>query len=161
MIRPKSSVLLRQTAAAKGALPLPIARTSRTLRKLLSALGSEERELSVLFTGDREIRALNKKFRKKDMATDVLSFPANGTPGGSIGDLVISVPTARRQAREWGVSPAEEMLRLLIHGVLHLHGYDHEKVSRKEAERMRRMERKLFRMLLPELKRSKKKSISS
>lgn len=62
----------------------------------------------------------------------------------SIGDLVISVETARRQAKRYGVKLNEELLRLLIHGTLHLFGYDHEKVSRKKAEEMRRVERKLY-----------------
>lgn len=120
-------------------------------KKLLSDLGCEDAELSILVTDDTEIRKLNKKFRGKDQTTDVLSFPQD-SPGRQgfpaiLGDVVISLETTRRQATERDASVSEEFLRLLIHGVLHLLRYDHEDVPRSEAERMRRKERSLARKL--------------
>jgi probable rRNA maturation factor len=103
------------------------------------------------------MRALNRRYRNKNKTTDVLSFAlregmtegvADGIAGavGSavLGDIVISVDTARRQAVEYSMTVKEELLRLLIHGLLHLFGYDHEHVTQREAKRMRRKERFLF-----------------
>lgn len=105
-------------------------------------------EVSVLLTNDREIHRLNREWRGKDKPTDVLSFALlddpTAPPAPLLGDLVISIDTTRRQAKEYGVPVGEELLRLLIHGLLHLSGYDHEGVSRTEAERMRRAERRLL-----------------
>lgn len=81
-------------------------------------------EVSVLFCGDRKMRTLNRHYRKKDSATDVLAFPAE-TPG-LLGDIVISIPYASRQARRRGEPASREIDRLLLHGLLHLSGYDHE-----------------------------------
>jgi probable rRNA maturation factor len=124
----------------------------------ISAL--EVQELSVVITDDRRIRVLNREFRKKDKATDVLSFPQltkaeilgkkRGFVGSSLGDLVISSETTLRQAKEFGVTKREELLRLVVHGVLHLCGYDHEKVPHSEAQRMRRRERTIRTRLLGE-----------
>jgi probable rRNA maturation factor len=125
------------------------------VREILALLDCEipspVSEISVVFTDDRVIRGLNGTYRKKDMATDVLSFPQAAGPGEdrSLGDLVISVETAKRQAKEFGVTFRDEMARLTIHGILHLCGYDHENVPRREADRMRRKERRLLSMLAP------------
>ncbi len=103
--------------------------------------------LSVILTSDRAVQALNRDFRNKDKATDVLSFAFQEgkfpTPG-LLGDVVISWDTTQRQARELKVTNGEELLRLLIHGLLHLCGFDHEKVSRREARRMRKREAELY-----------------
>ncbi len=97
-------------------------------------------QVSVLLTGDQEIRRLNRTFRHKDQPTDVLSFPASPSLNGhapSAGDLAISVETAARQAEEFGHPLAVELQILVLHGVLHLGGYDHEsdagEMARKEA----------------------------
>jgi probable rRNA maturation factor len=81
-------------------------------------------EISVLFCGDRAMRTLNRRYRGRDAPTDVLAFPAE--TGGLLGDIVISIPCASRQARRRRESPAREIDRLLLHGFLHLSGYDHE-----------------------------------
>ena len=78
----------------------------------------------MLFCGDARMRALNRRYRRKDRSTDVLAFPA-GT-NGFLGDVVISVPYASRQARRRGEPASREIDRLLVHGLLHLCGYDHE-----------------------------------
>lgn len=118
------------------------------LLALLEDLGSSAKELSVLFTDDKEVRVLNRDFRGKDKPTDVLSFPLERE--GYLGDIAISVQTARRQAKEYGSRLHEELVRLLIHGVLHLEGYDHEGVSKSEAQKMRRKEKQLYNMVCKE-----------
>ncbi len=101
-----------------------------------SALNLQGVELSVYITDDEEIRELNKTYRKKDKPTDVLSFPVNETINGLriLGDVVISQDTAERQARELGHSLRDEIKRLLIHGIVHLLGYDHEKGGEEEKK---------------------------
>ncbi len=112
------------------------------------------RIISLSFVGDPKIHELNRSYRKKDKPTDVLSFPTV-TPKDygelaidevqySLGDIVVSLDTAAVQSRRYGWSLGEELIRLLLHGVLHLLGYDHERVDRKDAELMRRIERRLF-----------------
>jgi probable rRNA maturation factor len=97
-------------------------------------------DVSVLLTTDAEIRRLNRTFRHKNKATDVLSFPAPAAVPAqphSAGDLAISVETAQRQAADCGHALFVELQVLLLHGVLHLAGYDHEndtgQMARKEA----------------------------
>jgi probable rRNA maturation factor len=82
------------------------------------------REFHCLITGDAEIRVLNRRFRGKDAATDVLSFPSGEK--NPIGDVAISLAHARAQAKEYGHSTEEEVCILLLHGLLHLLGMDHE-----------------------------------
>jgi probable rRNA maturation factor len=98
-------------------------------------------EVSVLFCGDRAMRTLNRRYRRMDRATDVLAFPAGD--GRLLGDVVVSVPYADRQARRRGESRGREIDRLLLHGVLHLAGYDHEtddgEMDRLEAAIRRRL----------------------
>jgi rRNA maturation RNase YbeY len=101
--------------------------------------------------GDRRMRRLNRMYRKKDRTTDVLAFPMRESHNPYpllLGDVVISVPTARRQAKESGRSLGDELAALLVHGVLHLCGYDHER-SAREAVRMRRRETAIVKMLNP------------
>jgi probable rRNA maturation factor len=90
------------------------------------------------------MRALNRRYRGKDRTTDVLSFALREGPFGDVqpemlGDIVISVPVAEKQARERGHSLSREIEHLLVHGLLHLLGYDHER-GHAEARRMRRKE---------------------
>ena len=104
--------------------------------------------LAVLLVSDRAMREYNRRYRGKDAPTDVLSFPAGSardTEGGRhLGDILISVETARRQARDAGHPLAREMRILLLHGYLHLLGYDHE----VDGGVMRRRERRLAGTLL-------------
>ena len=100
-------------------------RVRRLLGDAAQATGTSDREVSVLFCGDRRIRTLNRRYRRKDRSTDVLAFPA-GAEEGLLGDIVISVPYAARQARRRRESVPRELDRLLLHGYLHLLGYDHE-----------------------------------
>ena len=120
----------------------------RTLSGFLrTALGAArlEGEVSVLLTGDAQMRRLNRQFRHKDKPTDVLSFPAPALAEeqGLAGDLAISVETAARQAQELGHSLSDELQILMLHGLLHLAGYDHEndtgQMARREAGLRRRL----------------------
>lgn len=103
-------------------------------------MGFENAELSVLITDDREIEKLNSKYRNKNESTNVLSFPVdqgeNIIPGLNIlGDVVISEETALRESREADITLDERMSQLIIHGILHLVGYDHE-LSPEDDEKM-------------------------
>ncbi|RTZ60581.1 MAG: rRNA maturation RNase YbeY [Gammaproteobacteria bacterium] len=129
--------------------------------KLLSAVGRRDLELSILLVDDETIRDLNRRWRNKDKPTDVLSFPQDFPPREFstsltpeeelkkalegckdcklLGDIVISVETARRQAKALGWSLEEELKRLLLHGFVHLLGFDHE-TSLQAEEKFRRLE---------------------
>ena len=129
-------------------------RITRLLTKALRLLGLHGAELSIFFVNDIRMRILNREYRGVDRTTDVLSFPQNdnafsphfnkGGLGGItnsersmlnfiLGDIVINLHKANRQAMEYGTTLNEELKRLLIHGLLHLIGYDHE--MGKYAER--------------------------
>jgi len=101
--------------------------------------------VSVLIVDDRAIRALNRRWRRHDRATDVLSFPAGEGPGPArlLGDVVISAPRAADGAKRFGVSLDRELQRLLVHGILHLMGYDH--MTANERGEMRAEEERLLR----------------
>jgi rRNA maturation RNase YbeY len=189
------------------AVPVDCVLLERTASAILASARTGEAELSLVLVSDRRMRALNRRYRKKDRPTDVLAFPllercspkssqlrkpsaerrsaapaaslaaksrlssvqigsrlrtpqalASGNSGKSpqrkppalppalLGDVVISMPTAKRQAAEHGHGLYEEMSRLLVHGVLHLLGYDHERGPR-EAARMARKERTILRAI--------------
>ena len=118
-------------------------------REILRLLKRENVELSLALVGNSEIRRLNAKYRGKNNATDVLSFPAEDHWLGPIrllGDVVISIDKARAQAKERGHSLEHETTTLLIHGIVHLLGYDHER-SARDARIMGRLERKIYRVL--------------
>ena len=110
--------------------------------RMLRALSIESAELSVLLTDDASIRSLNRDFRDHDAPTDVLAFSLDSPHAGErwardarmLGDIVISVDTAQRQARELGHLLHQEVTWLLAHGLLHLLGYDHS--TRAERRRM-------------------------
>lgn len=108
--------------------------------------------LELNIVNDEEIRLLNLETRKKDKATDVLSFPLYNPdlkiPVQNLGQIVISADTMKRQAKEIGHSAKEEFYRLLVHGILHLLGYDHE-ISPEEEKRMQKKEDRLLGLIFP------------
>lgn len=115
--------------------PISSARVRLYGERMLRALGREEAELSILLTDDETICELNRDYRGKDRPTDVLAFAAQEAEGfvapielpiELLGDVVISVDTARKQAKEKGWTIASEIRFLLAHGLLHLLGYDHQ-----------------------------------
>lgn len=119
---------------------------------ILTLIRKPHAVLGIVLVGDRRMRQLNKQYRKRDKSTDVLAFPLQGGPGPRtvlLGDVVISLPMAHRQARESNHSLDRELTVLLVHGVLHLCGYDHER-GVEEARRMRRRERAILRQVLIE-----------
>jgi probable rRNA maturation factor len=141
---------------------IDLARLGRLARAILANVGETSAELGILFVGDQRMRGLNRRYRAKDRTTDVLAFAmreavmpyalrqAQGRPlrrrSDILGDVVIAVPTAVRQAKQGRQSLDEELTALLIHGILHLCGYDHER-GEKEARRMHRRERMVFRSI--------------
>jgi probable rRNA maturation factor len=94
--------------------------------KALAALGKSESPATIAFVSDRKIRELNRQFRGVDKATDVLSFPSGGPDESELGDIAVSVDTAATQAKENGLKLDVEIAQLILHGLLHLSGYDHE-----------------------------------
>jgi probable rRNA maturation factor len=141
-------------------MPVEIARRgagkkfrSRQYKRIASAilelLGRDEVELSLALVGNAEMQRLNAKYRQKNYPTDVLSFAADRNlpvETGLLGDVIISVEKAAQQAKERRRTLEEEMITLLIHGVVHLLGYDHERSS-KDARVMGRLEKKIHRQL--------------
>lgn len=126
-----------------GALGLSQAGLGRFLHSAQKAVGLSG-EVEVLLADDRVLRRLNRKFRGKNKATDVLSFPAAAELAeGHAGDLAISLETATRQAAEHGHSLRDELRILLLHGVLHLSGMDHEADAGEMAAREAELRRKL------------------
>ncbi len=127
-------------------------RVERSVRALLAAIGRPSASLSLTFIGDAAMRRLNRERRGFDRTTDVLSFPLyapfrapkrarKGEPELLLGDIVISLDAARRQADGYGASLQAEVERLIVHGLLHLLGHDHEEA--RERRRMEREERRL------------------
>jgi len=129
-------------AAQSSADRLPSARTLAAFLARAQAAVRLRGQVSVLLTTDRRIRRLNRQFRGKNKATDVLSFPAEAGPERRgpetmAGDLAVSVETARKQAAGQGHALAVEVKVLLLHGLLHLAGYDHETDAGEMARRER------------------------
>ena len=134
------------------------ARLDRLARAILSDVGAASAELGILLVGDRRMRGFNRQYRGKDRTTDVLAFAMREVPYSSaqlLGDVVIAVPTAARQAKQGQRSLDEELTILLVHGILHLCGYDHER-SENEARRMHRRERMILQSLARWPKRMEK-----
>src|ERR1041384_390294 len=107
--------------------------------KALAAIGNNESSATIAFVSDKKMRELNRQFRGVDKATDVLSFPDDT----ELGDIAISVDTAAVQAKENGLKFEGEIAQLILHGLLHLSGYDHE----TDNGEMNRLELRLRRKL--------------
>lgn len=140
---------VRLRAPVRSELPvnLDLPRLRLCARTALQGLGHSRSEISVSLVGDDEIAVLNESWRGKRGPTDVLSFSLlegehREYRGRMLGDIVIGLPTAQRQARRRHRSLDEEVARLLIHGLLHLLGHDHEENA--EARKMRSEERRLW-----------------
>lgn len=110
------------------------------LRRVIAELAPEASSFAVRFVGDRAMRSINHRYRGADRTTDVLSFPGDDGPEGRhLGDVAVSIPVARRQAARRGEPVEREIRTLLLHGVLHCLGYDHE----SDDGEMSRLERRL------------------
>lgn len=126
-----------------------VQKLKKTAQTILTLLDQHQRELSLALVDNREIQELNARYRNKNEPTDVLSFPSGGQffeEEVILGDVVISVEKAEERARKGRKTVEQEIVTLLIHGILHLLGYDHER-SQREAKIMRRLERKVSRAL--------------
>ncbi|HSA92704.1 MAG TPA: rRNA maturation RNase YbeY [Terriglobales bacterium] len=139
-------VILRQSVRGVSASAL-----QRFAGRARRAAGLSGR-MDVLITTDRDLRALNRRFRRKDRATDVLSFAGQN---GAAGDIAISAETAARNARRLGHSTAAELKVLILHGALHLAGYDHERDRGQMARREQRLRRQ-FRLPTGLIERERK-----
>ncbi|MBX9600632.1 MAG: rRNA maturation RNase YbeY [Bryobacteraceae bacterium] len=133
-MEPGSSLIVRSAPRTLKRRPL------RTFARLLESRVAKGRPFTCVLDGDEELRRLNRQFRGKDYATDVLSFPGDGS---ELGEIAISVDRAREQAREYGHSVDAELRILMLHGVLHLTGMDHER-DRGEMSRAERRWRREF-----------------
>ncbi|MGZ8847162.1 MAG: rRNA maturation RNase YbeY [Pyrinomonadaceae bacterium] len=116
--------------------------------RALKAIRKQPAGATVVFVSDSAIRKLNRQFRSKDQVTDVLSFPSQAEPfeienRGQLGDVVISVQRAAAQAKQNGLTFSNEVEQLILHGLLHLCGYDHE----TDNGEMNRLELKLRKKL--------------
>lgn len=122
-------LLANRSGESKG-----LGKVKSIVREILKEESVTKGEVSVLLTTDTEIRDLNREYRFKDKATDVLSFPMEDVD--LLGDIVISVDRTKDQASQYGVAFVEELSRLLVHGTLHLLGYDHVNGGR-QARKMK------------------------
>jgi probable rRNA maturation factor len=124
----------------------------RTAELTLQKVNCDDASINVCFVKDGTIKKLNKLHRGKDYATDVLSFDVpKGFPkcmGRYMGDIIISVDTAARNAKQDGRTLTTELQELLVHGILHLCGYDHEKVSKARSDKMFSLQKKIMKEVL-------------
>lgn len=129
--------------------PLDRERWREFAQKALEVIGAKSEGATIVFVSDRAMRNLNQRFRRRNYATDVLSFPSAQTEfeksleETSLGDVVISVERAQEQAKTHGLDFETETAQLILHGLLHLCGYDHE----TDNGRMNRLEQRLRRRL--------------
>jgi probable rRNA maturation factor len=131
---------------------IDLSRVRRSLARLLKKLNCEDAEISLLLVDDEQIRKVNRKYLKRDCPTNVISFAmAEGEFGHinphTLGDIIISAETAFRDAADGKIDFMDEIEFLLIHGLLHLLGYNHEETSKEETEKMKARERELFHLL--------------
>lgn len=125
-------------------------------RKILSALACpEDSELSIVLASDAQIQEINRDYLQRDKPTNVISFAMQegedaGLQTGLLGDVVISVETAARDAAEVGAPFESELYFLLLHGILHLLGFDHERGTEEEAAVMEAREAEIFAMIKKE-----------
>ena len=121
-------------------------------QRILTELGLLEAELSLLFVNDLQIQALNRQYLHRDKPTNVLAFPMRKGAFSTLhphllGDLVISVETAKRQSNRFGLTEIEMVILLMVHGVLHLIGYDHEE-TKKGAKEMAFKQKEIFQRVM-------------
>ena len=132
---------------------LDIKALKESMQSVLENLGCGEKELSILLVNDERICKLNAQYRKISQATDVLSFPQNEFgveffKSPLLGDVVVSIERAWHQAKIHRLSFEEEIVLLLIHGILHLLGFDHQN-SHEEAQEMKQKTHSLFKSIFP------------
>jgi len=127
------------------------AKLQKKAQAILNALGSPEGELSILVVDDSEIKTLNKNYLNRSKPTNVIAFPMKEGDFSDInpqllGDVVISIETAGREALQSEISTEERFAQLLVHGILHLFGFDHEK-SEQDARKMEKKSNELLKLI--------------
>ena len=121
--------------------PVALERIEAAVRWVLREEGVDEAEISVALLDDDQMAVMNEEFLDHEGTTDVISFPLQEKGEPPLGDVYVGVEQAVRQAAEFGATPAEEVLRLAVHGTLHVLGYDHPKeAGRAESEMFARQE---------------------
>ena len=131
---------------------LNLRKVRRATQRILTELGLLDAELSLLLVDDARIQDLNRRYLNRDKPTNVLAFPMREGEFSTLhphllGDLVISVETAKRQSNRFGLDEMEMVILLMVHGVLHLIGYEHEG-TKKGAREMTLKQKELFNMVL-------------
>ena len=132
--------------------PLDLKKFKKIAKTILTDLALPDAEVSISFVGDAQIQELNRRYLGRDKPTNVLAFSMRDGKFVSLhpqllGDVIISVDTARRQSNRFGLSEMETIILLMIHGILHLLGYEHQGI-RKEANEMARRQKELFRRVI-------------
>jgi probable rRNA maturation factor len=127
-------------------------RVKQVLSKIMNYLDCKDKEISLSFVDNNEIRKINKRYLNRDYSTNVITFSLTEGEFGNInpkilGDIVISVETALKDAEEAGIELTDELEFLMIHGMLHLLNYNHENTSEDEAQKMERKEQEIFSIL--------------
>lgn len=127
------------------------ARVRRQVERIMAYLQCPDAELSVVFLSDQRMRDLNRLYRQKDRPTNVLAFPQQDAPQGPdttavLGDVVVALPTAAREAQVLRQALEDRVVYLILHGLLHLLGYDHER-SVADRRRMTALETKVLQHL--------------
>ena len=130
-------IYLNELVSMKG---LDKERLLAEIKKVMSFLKISKQDLSITFCGDSLIQKLNKEYRHKDKPTDVLSFEMDEPK--LLGDIIISLPMARKNTKAFGTGLFEEVVFLIVHGILHLLGHDHYK--KNEEKKMRDLERQIM-----------------
>jgi len=130
-------------------LTVDVGRLRRSLKQLLKELGFNDGEVSLLLVDDDQIREINRGYLQRDRPTNVISFAMKEGAFGDLhpeilGDIILSVETAARDAIACDIDFMDEVEFLLIHGLLHLLGYNHENVENQEVKKMKKLERELF-----------------
>lgn len=121
--------------------PVALERIEAAVRWVLREEGVDEAEISVALLDDDQMAVMNEEFLDHEGTTDVISFPLQEKGEPPLGDVYVGIEQAVRQAAEFGATPAEEVLRLAVHGTLHVLGYDHPKeAGRAESEMFARQE---------------------
>ncbi|HEX9936267.1 MAG TPA: rRNA maturation RNase YbeY [Longimicrobium sp.] len=128
--------------------PVETARVEAAVRHVLVEEGVEEAEISVALVGDGEITALNADYLEHEGPTDVISFALHEAGEPPLGDVYVGVDQALRQAADFGATPAEEVLRLAMHGTLHVLGYDHPEGADRTGSEMFARQEELLRAFL-------------
>ncbi|HYH80728.1 MAG TPA: rRNA maturation RNase YbeY [Longimicrobium sp.] len=128
--------------------PVDPARVEAAVRHVLREEGVEAAEISIALVGDDQIAALNDEYLDHDGPTDVISFALHEAGEAPLGDVYVGVDQALRQAAEFGATPADEVVRLAVHGTLHVLGYDHPEGAERTGSEMFARQEELLRGIL-------------